>query len=86
MSHPFDIVCEFHPEREGKLRIDLPSIGVKRYLCEECNDKIVRAFSNIKGERNRFPLRYQDERSPDGRSIYADHQGKYRNSRERLDV
>lgn len=28
--------CELHPEREGLLSIDLPSIGLKRYWCVEC--------------------------------------------------
>ena len=30
--------CERHPEREGKLAISLPSIGVARYWCKECRD------------------------------------------------
>lgn len=89
MSHPFDIACEIHPEREGKLRIDLPSIGVKRFLCEECNEQIVGAFKAINAERPHpwGPHEYQAERSTDGRSIYADMQGKYkRTDSERTDV
>jgi hypothetical protein len=31
--------CERHPEREGKLAISLPSIGIMRYWCQECRDE-----------------------------------------------
>ena len=30
--------CERHPKREGKLAIDLPSLGIKRFWCKECSD------------------------------------------------
>lgn len=30
--------CEKHPDREGFLSIDLPSIGIKTYWCRECQD------------------------------------------------
>ena len=30
--------CERHPDREGLLSIDLPSIGIKTYWCKECRD------------------------------------------------
>ena len=29
--------CDNHLDREGQLRVDLPSIGVRRYLCDECS-------------------------------------------------
>lgn len=32
------ITCERHPDREGTLAIDLPSIGIRRYWCKECRD------------------------------------------------
>jgi len=32
--------CENHPDRHGELRVDLPSIGIKRYLCNECTDRL----------------------------------------------
>ena len=31
--------CERHPERDGILAIDLPSIGIRRYWCQQCRDK-----------------------------------------------
>lgn len=31
-------VCERHPDRDGQLAIDLPSLGIKRYWCTECCD------------------------------------------------
>ena len=30
--------CERHPDREGTLAIDLPSMGIRRYWCSECRD------------------------------------------------
>ena len=89
MPHPFDLTCENHPERPGTLAVDLPSIGVRRFLCEECN-LALRASLNG-GARIKWnswaPLEYQAENSIDGRSIYADHQGKYRKTdSERTDV
>ena len=32
------MICERHPDREGALSIDLPSIGLSRYWCKECRD------------------------------------------------
>ena len=32
--------CENHPSRPGWLAISLPSIGVHRYLCDECVESI----------------------------------------------
>ena len=37
-------ICERHPEREGKLAISLPSIGIMRYWCQECRDEYDRKF------------------------------------------
>ena len=28
--------CEKHPDRDGILTVDLPSIGIRRYMCLEC--------------------------------------------------
>ena len=28
--------CEKHPDRDGILTVDLPSIGIKKYECIEC--------------------------------------------------
>lgn len=28
--------CENHADREGTLTVDLPSIGVRRFMCAEC--------------------------------------------------
>ena len=36
--------CERHPEREGKLAISLPSIGIERYWCAECRAEYDRIF------------------------------------------
>ena len=45
--------CENHPDRHGELRVDLPSIGVRRYLCDECNDRMLQRFDEI-CDRTRF--------------------------------
>ena len=39
--------CERHPDREGALRIDLPSIGLKRFLCDECNERLKEVLRGI---------------------------------------
>ncbi len=82
MSHPFDLMCKNHPERVIDER------GRADRFCSECYINACNAgarWADAHWADTPAP-RYQDERSPDGRSIYADHQGKYRNSRERLDV
>ena len=43
--------CDTHAEREGTLAVDLPSIGVRRYLCDECRAEMIRIFSSYKGKR-----------------------------------
>ena len=45
--------CSRHPERDGKLAIDLPSIGIKHYWCKECRDKYDATFPS-KGFRRAF--------------------------------
>ena len=43
--------CEKHPEVAATLAVDLPSIGVKRYLCEPCKAALVANFTPYKGKR-----------------------------------
>ena len=38
------VKCEKHPDREGVLRVELPSIGLKRYLCFECTEPLYLSF------------------------------------------
>lgn len=40
------IPCEKHAEREGTLAVDLPSIGMKRYMCAECRNAMLDAISS----------------------------------------
>lgn len=40
-------MCERHPEREAPFTLDLPSIGVKQFLCQECKEKIDVAIRGI---------------------------------------
>ena len=63
----FLATCEYHPEREGHLRVELPSIGVKRYLCDECTDSLVQAFERIPREQKKGdPLQADYSVGPDG--------------------
>lgn len=32
--------CDEHPDRSGKLTVDLPSLGIKLYKCEECSRRL----------------------------------------------
>ncbi len=43
--------CETHADREGTLAVDLPSLGIKRYLCEQCRAELNRVLSSYKGKR-----------------------------------
>ena len=43
--------CLHHPDRAGTLAVDLPSVGIKTYLCEECRDKLSNTLSGFKGKR-----------------------------------
>lgn len=75
--------CEQHPERAGLLAVDLPSINVKRYLCEECKAALLHSLTPFKGKREAWessPI--QDERAPDGRLVYPEMQGLMQNARD----
>ena len=83
MSHPFDLMCRNHPERVIDER------GRWDCFCTECYINAWNAGARQADATwaDRPRTRYQDERAPDGRSIYADHQGYYRrNDSERNDV
>ena len=72
--------CENHPALEGNLAVDLPIIGVKRYLCAEGADAIVHNLTQYKGKREAWefsPVQY--ELATDGRLIYPEMQGLQRN-------
>ena len=46
--------CANHPERAGSLAIDLPSIGVRTYLCPECKTALqaqLSGYTAYKGKR-----------------------------------
>ena len=38
--------CERHPDRQGFLSIDLPSIRIKRYWCLECRTEYDERFTS----------------------------------------
>ncbi len=63
--------CPNHPDR----RVVDSGVCTKRF-CAECIEQHQQTWANRSGDI--FAIRYQDERAPDGRSIYADHQGYYR--------
>jgi hypothetical protein len=73
----FDCVyrCSTHPDREV-----VTPIACRR--CQECHDDAIR---NYAAQHHFVPtFRYQDERSPDGRSIYLDHKGHYKPRRDAI--
>ena len=74
------ISCEKHPDRDGTLRIDLPSIGVKQFLCEECNEALVKRLSTaFKGKREAWETQDNDmEWIYQGRTGSELHQGKWK--------
>ena len=63
----FLATCEYHPEREGHLRVELPSIGVKRYLCDECTEDLYQQFAQIPQEsKSGDPLQADYTVTPEG--------------------
>ena len=72
--------CENHADLEGRLAVDLPSIGVKRYLCAECAEAVAALLTPYKGKREAWmdtPI--QHELATDGRLIYPEMAGLQRN-------
>lgn len=72
------MICDTHPDREGWLTVDLPSLNIRRYLCMECRTQI--SMTPFKGKREAWmdtPI--QDERAPDHRLIYPEMAGLQRN-------
>ena len=44
--------CENHADREGILAVDLPSIGIRRFMCMECKAAFdLRLLTPYKGRR-----------------------------------
>ena len=43
--------CEQHPDREGTLTVDLPSIGVQRYMCDACIEAFRASLTPYQGKR-----------------------------------
>lgn len=39
--------CEKHAERDGRLAVHLPSLGIKRYMCEECRAELDAVFARL---------------------------------------
>jgi len=37
--------CDVHSDRHGNVRVDLPSIGLQRVLCDECSDSLTASLS-----------------------------------------
>lgn len=42
--------CELHQDRAGHLAVHLPSLGIKRYLCDECAAELRAAFAKCAPE------------------------------------
>ncbi len=59
--------CSRHPERDA-----VQPIALRR--CAECLEDARALYADQHGRE--YTQRYQDERSPDGRSIYAEMSGK----------
>ena len=63
--------CESHPGVEGMLTVDLPSIGIRRYMCQDCrlNFKAkMGAGTQYKGKREAWERdsQYDYNVTPDG--------------------
>jgi len=54
--------CEQHHDREGHLAVDLPSINVRRYLCDECSEELAKALASSP-RPTRIPGDMNDERN-----------------------
>ena len=67
--------CEKHPEVAGTLAVDLPSINVRRYLCEPCKDALRAVLSKYKGKREAWER--ESDYSFSGRSLWVRGTGGY---------
>lgn len=61
--------CDKHTDREGTLAVELPSIGVRRYLCAECRAELDAAIARIPVVRK--GRTYRTER------VYAGNEGQF---------
>lgn len=80
--------CANHPDVPGTLGIDLPSIGVRKFLCEPCKASIAATLSQFKGKRESWDHAGYDYavmgdnygvRTTSGwRTVYAPDQGEWK--------
>lgn len=66
--------CEKHADRDGILTVDLPSMHIKRYMCEECRISFNAQLDGLNTARQSARSGYRNiwETSPDGRSYDTD--------------
>jgi len=69
--------CEKHPEVAGTLAVDLPSIGVRRYLCEPCKAELTTALSQYKGKREAWDHAGYDYAVRGESAVYRDFRGAH---------
>ena len=82
MSHPvptqdYEQPCKNHEDRAGTLAVDLPSLGLRRYLCAECRATLTANLSSYKGKREAWDhAAYDYQRF--GRDLYTRTAGGWR--------
>lgn len=62
--------CERHPEREGTLTVDLPSLNIRRYMCAECRGEFSASLTPYKGKREAWEAESDYTRAGD--SVWYD--------------
>ena len=62
--------CERHIERPGTLAVDLPSLGIRQYLCEQCRSELDAALAKM-------PMPARKGRTYRTERVYAGPEGQY---------